>query len=171
MGTSHSTAQLVGKITKAQKQLAAKPLNAAAMRDIGNSLSPLAHRAATTTPLGADGAFTRGSKKAASPWFNEPLQARASVHRDGYGVTIGRTKMSAGPWRVAEEGRRQHVAGARYEAGFVKKTGRTKYKRSKANLGAHGGYEAWTKAEAMISAAAPPRVRLHFTKAVMGVFR
>ena len=46
-----------------------------------------------------------------------------------------------------------------------------KYKKAKRTLSATEGYDAWTKAEQSMMAAAPPRVAVHFTKAVMGVFQ
>ena len=172
MGQSLSTKQLIDKISKAEQTLSSKPLNAAAFKRIGSELAPLAHAAATTTKLGSDGAFTRGKGKRSTDaaWFNVPLEARSSVHSSGYGVTIGRTRASAGPWRVAEDGRQAHVKGRRHDVG-VTKSGRVKYKKSKATLGATEGFKAWTAASERMMAAAPARVTVHFTKAVMGVFQ
>ena len=172
MGESFSTKQLIAKISKAEQTLSSKPLNAAAFKRIGGELAPLAHAAATTTKLGSDGAFTRGKGKKSSDaaWFNVPLEARSSVHSSGMGVTIGRSRASAGPWRVAEDGRQAHVKGRRHDVG-VTKSGRVKYKKSKATLGATEGFKAWTAASERMMAAAPARVTVHFTKAVMGVFQ
>lgn len=172
MGESFSTKQLIAKISKAEQTLSSKPLNAAAFKRIGEQLAPLAHAAATTTKLGGDGMFTKGSK--AGRWFNVPLEAYPSVHKSGYGVTIGRTRASVGPWRVAESGRRAQTKGVKLEAGFRHNKNGTvvqKYKKAKRTLSATEGYEAWTKAEQSMMAAAPPRVAVHFTKAVMGVFQ
>ena len=172
MGQSFDTKQLIAKISKAEQTLSSKPLNAAAFKRIGEQLAPLAHKAVTTTKLGSDGMFTKGSK--AGRWFNVPLEAYPSVHKSGYGVTIGRTRKSVGPWRVAESGRRAQTKGVKLEAGLRRnKNGdiKQKYKKAKRTLSASEGYDAWTKAEESMMAAAPERVSVHFAKAVLGVFQ
>ena len=174
MGESFSTKQLIAKISKAEQTLSSKPLNAAAFKRIGEQLAPLAHAAVTTTKLGGDGMFTKGSK--AGRWFNVPLEAYPSVHKSGYGVTIGRTRASVGPWRVAEGGRRAQTKGVKLEAGFRHNKNGTvvqKYKKSKRTTTGTSGQGSWTAFEAIVLPKVSPlierEVKSSLFRAVTGV--
>lgn len=173
---------MVGKIAAAQKKATDPALNKAAWQKLGEELAPLARVTATGTKLGSDAAFTRGSSHASKPWFNAPLEARPSPHKNGYGVTFGRTKESAGPWTVAEFGRNRGNAAGFSGPGISAKTGLTlrnkdgavrKVRKRKGRRwnGTTEGFDAWTKAAAAMADAAPPRVQTHFAKTFLGVFK
>lgn len=172
MGTSFSVDQFVGKTLKVQKAVSDKSLNGAAFKRIGETLAPLATAAVRSTKLGSDAAFTAGSKGRANKWFNVTLEAHSNVHKDGMGLTMSRTKETAGPWRVAESGRGNNIGPVMPK---VLKSGKlSKAKQHKRSARANGqtqGFDAWSKAESAMFAAAPPKVITHFTKAVWEVFR
>lgn len=170
MGESVSVREMVAKINEVQKRLDSKPLNAAAFKAIGDELAPLARAAAAGLKLGSDAAFTRGSVGRARQWFNVPLEARASVHRSGRGVTIGRTRASAGPWRVAEDGRAAYTKGAKIQQGTFR-SGRARMVKARNTSTATEGFGAWSSAEALMAAAAPAKMPTHFTKSIVEVFR
>lgn len=92
----------------------------------------------------------------------DPLALRATLHRGGGGITIGRTRGSAGPWRVSDTGRNQgNAAGfsgpgintrtgvtSRTKAGNIRKVRARKAKRWNGRTRGEG---TWDKAAAGIS--------------------
>ncbi|HEY3484615.1 MAG TPA: hypothetical protein VGK49_04480 [Ilumatobacteraceae bacterium] len=91
------------------------------------------------------------------------LEARYSHHRDGSGITIHRAPRSAGPWRVAEEGRNRGE-GPPAPAGL--RRGRRRGRRWN---GRTAGKNTWTDAENLIAARTPRRVEKAVEVMVMKV--
>jgi hypothetical protein len=127
-----------------------------AFEKVGLSAKDAATRAARGD-LGGDATFSGWRKPGA-------LQAKYTLHRNGRGVTIHRTPKSAGPWRVAEDGRN---ASSPYQGPSInQRTGTTsrtksgkiaarKPGRARRYSGTTAGKGTWTKAEAAINADAP----------------
>jgi len=98
----------------------------------------------------------------------EPMAARYALHRDGQGITVHRAPGSAGPIRVAEEGRNQGNASGFQGPGANRTTGSTARTKSGAVRkvrarqavrwnGRTTGFRAWTQAEELIVARTPDR--------------
>lgn len=73
------------------------------------------------------------------------LAARYTIHRDNQGITIHRDRRSAGPWKVAEDGRNQGKGPGSQRRGR-RWNGRTR------------GMGTWSDAEALIESRTPARV-------------
>lgn len=135
------------------------------MTAVGVALKSPALSAAASTKLGSDLMFTAGWSRAG------PLQVAFTLHRDGNGLTMHRRGRSAGPWRVAESGRRAGVKGELRETGRIsKKTGRALTRKVKQTNGATVGFGAWSKAEASMAAAAPKLLEKMERKGVVDAF-
>ena len=99
-----------------------------------------------------------GSDKGFSRWRpGKPIQLRIrhTVHGDGDGLTMHRDLYSAGPWKVATDGRRAYTSGEFRVSGsrIRKKDGVRvdKRKRVKRTTGAARGKGAWTIAQSTMS--------------------
>ena len=91
-----------------------------------------------------------------------PLAAKYQHHKHGVGLTLHREPRSAGPWRVAEDGRKAHAAGdVTVYPGRPKKDGtlgkprRYKHKGG----GATKGKGTWSDVEVEVLAKTPQRAQ------------
>lgn len=126
--------------------------------------------AAARRDLGGDGKF--------SGWPKASLEARYSDHRDGLGVTIHRAPRSAGPWRVADQGRNQGNATGFSGPGVNPRTGRTargargmvrtvQPRRGRRWNGRTVGKNTWSDAEALMISRIPRVVEAEVDKLMM----
>lgn len=103
--TLKSADDLVARLRAVEKSLSAAEQRKR-LRKVATAVKPLAIEAARAD-LGADAAFTLGRT-----WSEIPLNVRFTMHGGNRpSLTIHREGRSAGPWRVAEQGRNQGNAG------------------------------------------------------------
>ena len=107
---------------------------------VGVQLKPVGLRGAATTKVGGDLMMTKGWSRAG------PLALNFKT--SGESLLMHRSGRSAGPWRVAEEGRAASAKGDRLYAGKrrSKKTGAVtvRTKVAKRTSGATAGFGTWT---------------------------
>lgn len=111
-----------------------------------------------------------GSDRAFSGWKRVgPLEARYSLHKNMSGLTVHRAPRSAGPWRVAEQGRNQGNAsgfqgpGVNRETGLTSRTSSGRLRRVRARQarrwnGRTVGKDTWTDAERLMERRTPARL-------------
>ena len=123
--------------------------------------------------LGGDYAFSGWKTKAGEL---APLQVKYMLSTKNKGmVIIHRAPRSAGPWRVAEEGRKAQTKGEKYAAGFRHNKDGTivqKYKKSKRTGQGSVGAFAWSYFEEIVTPKVYPLVakelRAALGRAVIG---
>lgn len=120
----HSPADLANRMGKMGKALAPDQIR----KDL-LAIVPVLRRDATG-PASAD----LGGDRKFSGWPGpDALDISAHLHRDGKGMTIGRSPGSGGPWRVAELGRNRGNAAGFAGPGIGRSTGLTS-RTKKGNL-------------------------------------
>lgn len=144
---------------------------------LGVELKPYGIKAARGD-LGTDAGFTGGRRRGGG-WRMKggeviPLEVDFTI--EGNTLTMKRKGKSAGPWRVAESGRKAYAAGDKRSRGFGKTrkdgTRREKFSTVKGTVGAAKGFGTWTKAENEMQRAAlrtmPKLTRAAVTNAFKG---
>lgn len=167
-----SAADLTARLTAMEKTLTG--------RDMGKRfklLEPSLHsvaRAAGAGDLGGDRKFTG--------WPGpDALDVVVRLHRNGQGITVGRSRGSAGPWRVAQQGRNQGETGLALGPGINTRTGLTSRTKSgglrkvrtfkaKRWNGVTQGKGTWGKAAASMTKVAGPQFSKITRKAVADAF-
>lgn len=146
-------AKTIAKRTKALEKSISDEEQRKRLTKVGVAMKPLAQRAAVAD-LGADGAFSGWRRGAPIP-----LQVAFKLHSHDAAMTVHRQGRSAGPWRVAEEGRgagmsRGRKGGARRRS---KVTGEITVSVAKASrkVGATDGKDTWSDAVGLMQKKAP----------------
>lgn len=131
------------------------------LTEVGMALKPLATKTAMAD-LGGDASFS-GWPKAGK------LEVQFKIHSNGMGLTMHRGGKSAGPWRVAEEGRHPSIGPIKPN---ITKTGKkAKRQRSHARYsGTTTGFGTWTKASTSMADKARGLFQKAQTKDVIAAF-
>jgi hypothetical protein len=108
-----------------------------------------------------------------SGWPKAALAGKYTKHKDGLGLTVSREPRSAGPMRVAEEGRHPNgrVGGIQPKAGTTRITKSGARRRAAAGRrwnGTTAGKGTWSDAEALMAARLPRVVESEVTKVLTG---
>jgi hypothetical protein len=140
---------------------------------VGVQLKTVGLRGAATTKVGADLMMTRG--------WSQPGPLRLSFKVDGESLLMHRSGRSAGPWRVAEEGRNQGNAAGFSGPGINVKTGKTtrntngsmrkvRARKAKRFNGTTQGFGTWTATAAAFDQQAAKLVTKGNREAVIKAF-
>lgn len=167
-----SVAELSGRLDKVAQSLSTADMKKR-LTVVGVAAKADAAKAARAD-LGGDGAF--------SGWKPlMPLQAKFQFHQDGKGITVSREPRSAGPWRVAEQGRNQGNASGFSGPGLNTKTGvtsrtksgalRTRARKGRRWNGTTQGKNTWSDAAAVMAKEAPKTLDKLNRKAVVDAFK
>ena len=162
-----SASDLVARLQGVERALS-PAAQRARLQKVAAAVKPLATRAAAAD-LGGDAAFSGWGGKGGG---RIPLTVRFTMHGGGSpSLTIHRDGRSAGPWRVAEEGRNQGNAGgfsgpgigvssgvtARTKSGAIRKVRARKARRWN---GTTAGKGTWTDAVNLME----PKAKALFVK-------
>lgn len=171
---------LNARLDKLTKEILSDEANKRLAVAIGEMGKDNAHAAGGKASLGGDWKFSGWRK------IEEPLGIAYSLHRGAPGVTIHRNRETAGPWRVAEEGRNRGNAGgiagpgviqsganagttARNKNGGIRKVRARKGRRWNGTTSGHG---SWTAYEQVVVPKITPlvdrEVRAALSRGVIG---
>jgi hypothetical protein len=135
---------------------------------------------AAATDLGSDRKFTGNGRKGGGWKGPDALDIAVRIHKDGRGLTAHRTRGSAGPWRVATDGRNQGNAsgfagpGLNHRTGITSRTstGKVRLRRTRARRwnGRTEGKGTWHKSAAAIGHVAGPAFEKMTRQAIVDAF-